>query len=74
MPLYEYVCADCHTKFDALRPTAKADEAIACEVCGGAHTARVLSLFAVIGGDGASLMPSAGGCGCGGGACACGRR
>ena len=71
MPLYEYFCADCRTKFEALRPMAKADDGIACEECGGTQTARVLSVFAVKAGDGASLKPSAGGCGCGG-ACACG--
>jgi len=71
MPVYEYFCSDCRTKFDALRPMAEADKAIACEECGNAHTARVLSVFAVMGSDGASLMASAGdGCGCGG-ACAC---
>ena len=72
MPLYEYYCSDCRSKFEALRPMSRADDTIACEACGGTHTARVLSVFAVIAGDGASLMPSAGdGCGCGG-ACACG--
>ncbi|HLF25975.1 MAG TPA: zinc ribbon domain-containing protein [Anaerolineae bacterium] len=74
MPVYEYFCTDCRTKFDALRRMAQADDAIVCEVCGGAHTARVLSVFAVKGGDGATVMqPAAGGCGCGG-ACACGGR
>jgi len=76
MPIYEYLCADCRTKFDALRSMAQADEAIACAECGGAHTLRVLSVFAVKTsggfGDGASVMETGGGgCGCGG-ACACG--
>lgn len=71
MPLYEYFCVDCRTKFDALRPMAEADAEIACEECGGVHTSRVLSVFAVKMGDGAALAPSGGGCGCGG-ACACG--
>lgn len=72
MPIYEYFCADCRTKFEALRPMAQADEKIACETCGGGHTARVLSVFAIKGGDGASVMEShGGGCACGG-ACACG--
>ncbi|MGH2592532.1 MAG: FmdB family zinc ribbon protein [Anaerolineae bacterium] len=71
MPVYEYFCSDCRTKFDALRPMAEADQTITCEECGGTHTTRVLSVFAVMGSDGASLMASAGGgCGCGG-ACAC---
>ncbi len=72
MPIYEYYCSDCRTKFDALRPMAQADEAIVCVECGDRHTARVLSVFAMRAGDGASVMESSGGgCGCGG-ACACG--
>jgi putative FmdB family regulatory protein len=72
MPIYEYFCADCRTKFEALRPMAQADAIIACEACGGGHTARVLSVFAIKGSDGASVMETRGGsCACGG-ACACG--
>ncbi len=73
MPLYEYYCSDCRTKFDVLRPMSKADDPIACEECESRHTARVISLIAVsvAGGDGASLMPSGGGCACGGGGCGC---
>lgn len=73
MPVYEYFCADCHTRFDTLRAMSRADEAILCEHCGGMHTARVLSVFSVKSGDGASVMSesSEAGCRCGG-ACACG--
>ena len=31
MPLYEYFCVDCRTKFEALRPMAQADAKIACD-------------------------------------------
>ena len=48
MPLYEYYCADCHTKFEALRSMSQADESIACRHCDGSDTSRVLSLFAVV--------------------------
>lgn len=72
MPVYEYVCVDCLTKFDALRSINQADAEIACEHCNGTHTRRVLSVFAIKGGDGAMLSPSMdGGCACGG-ACSCG--
>lgn len=71
MPLYEYACLDCQETFEALRPMAQADEAIACETCGGDHTSRSLSLIASpkIGKDSPDLAagPTAGG-----GACACG--
>lgn len=74
MPIYEYVCVDCRTKFDELRSIDQADTVIECEQCGSTHTQRMLSVFAIKGGDGAALMPSMGsgaGCACGG-SCACG--
>jgi putative FmdB family regulatory protein len=45
MPLYEYICTDCRTKFDALRSIDNADAPIACQNCQGENTSRVLSLF-----------------------------
>ena len=74
MPLYEYYCADCQTKFDALRPMSKADEDIECKNCESIRTSRVLSLFATFskenGGAGQSTMPAGFG-GCCGGGCGC---
>lgn len=46
MPLYEYYCTDCRTKFEALRPMSKADATIQCKSCESMRTSRVLSLFA----------------------------
>ena len=78
MPLYEYYCSKCSTKFDALRPINQADAPIKCEHCDSQRTARVLSVFfAVGGGSSASQSPAemrsdgGGGC-CSGGHCACG--
>lgn len=78
MPVYEYYCADCKTKFDARRPMSKADDAIQCKHCESMRTSRTLSLFAVSGfsGSSAGSLPDSGfggggGC-CGGGACGCG--
>ena len=80
MPVYEYYCSHCHTKFDALRSMQQADAPIACESCESERTARVLSVFfATSGGASASGQPiysrgessGGGGCGCGG-ACSCG--
>jgi putative FmdB family regulatory protein len=45
MPIYEYVCLDCKTKFDALRSIKEADAPIACKECNSEHTSRMLSLF-----------------------------
>jgi putative FmdB family regulatory protein len=73
MPVYEYFCSNCRTKFDALRPMSEADTAIQCEHCSSTRTVRVLSVFfASAGARGeASAMDGGGGCGCGG-ACSCG--
>ncbi len=71
MPLYEYFCSDCRTKFDALRPMSQADDPIACEKCEGGHTARVLSVFAAVSNGKSVAGTSEAGCACGG-ACGCG--
>lgn len=76
MPLYEYYCAECRDKFEALRPISQADEIIQCKNCESMKTSRVLSLFAVHAGSGASNPtafsgPGAGGGCCGGGMCGC---
>ena len=71
MPVYEYLCADCHTKFDALRPMSQADAPIACEHCESKHTARTLSLVIALSGGKTIEGMSGGGCACGG-QCGCG--
>jgi putative FmdB family regulatory protein len=74
MPVYEYYCSSCNTKFEALRPMKDADVPIPCEACESRRTARVLSVFFAAskgGGDGEAVSLGGGGCGCGG-HCACG--
>jgi len=75
MPLYEYYCADCRTKFDALRPMSQADAPIQCKECEGMRTSRALSLFAAHrpspGNVSQSSAPLTGGGGCCGGMCGC---
>jgi putative FmdB family regulatory protein len=73
MPIYEYYCSHCRTKFDALRPMNDADAPIACEHCRSPRTARVLSVFYASGGSQAAgeAAGHGGGCGCGG-HCSCG--
>ncbi|MEE8162968.1 MAG: zinc ribbon domain-containing protein [Anaerolineae bacterium] len=48
MPLYEYYCANCEIKFEALRRMSQADNPIACARCEGMNTSRAISLFAAI--------------------------
>lgn len=72
MPIYEYVCADCNRKFEAMRPMSKADLPIACTQCEGMNTIRVMSVFAAHSeGKAVSGAGGGGGCAsCGGGSCA----
>lgn len=74
MPLYEYYCAECRTKFEALRPMNKADAAIQCKSCESMRTSRLLSLFAAHtkseAGTASSTLTGNGG-GCCGGMCGC---
>ena len=45
MPIYEYQCADCNTKFEKLvRRTAEAAE-IDCPSCGQKHVSQQYSTF-----------------------------
>ena len=52
MPLYEYKCANCEMRFDALRAMSDADAPIACPKCGSERTGRMISLFSAIGSSG----------------------
>ncbi len=78
MPLYEYYCQDCKSKFELLSSFTRADEGIICQHCHGVRVRRLLSVFAARrGGDGefgdgeGFGSFSGGGCACGG-ACSCG--
>jgi putative FmdB family regulatory protein len=74
MPVYEYFCAKCSTKFEALRGMKDADAPIPCENCESKRTSRVLSVFFAASGGASSpqaLGGMGGGCACGG-ACGCG--
>ncbi len=74
MPLYEYYCADCHTKFEALRPMSQADAPIQCRHCESMNTSRAISLFAAFSksesGASQAITGAGGGCStCAGGTC-----
>jgi len=73
MPLYEYVCDRCETKFEMLRPTARMDDRASCP-CGHSSSKRVLSSFAALTKDAfGESAPVSGTGGCGGcaGGCTC---
>ena len=68
MPIYEYTCRDCSSKFDKLVRRMSDDEKPACPQCGSRKTDRALSVVSV-GSESprASSAPAPGMCGrCGG--------
>ena len=69
MPLYEYVCASCHGKFECY--VRSWSEPVSCPSCQGRDVEKQLSTFAFAGGSTGSAS-GGGGCGCGGGGCGCG--
>jgi putative FmdB family regulatory protein len=66
MPIYEYVCEDCGTKFEKLVLRASDKEGLACPKCGKSRLAPQLSTFAAhAGGDSApAAMPQCPSAGC----------
>ncbi len=70
MPVYEYVCKECGTHFDKMRPMSQADAPIACTQCKSESTRRMLSRF-FASSEGHAITSSENSCaGCGGGSCA----
>lgn len=67
MPIFEYRCDDCGTKFEKLVRRQGAEDVL-CPTCGETHLTQQFSTFAAHGtvseGDGAFDMPS-----CPGGMC-----
>ncbi len=45
MPLYEYICLDCKTRFDVLRAMKDSDSPLQCIQCDSDHTSRLISLL-----------------------------
>ena len=71
MPIYEYVCSDCESKFELLRPLSQATEEASCPEC-HQSAERVLSTFACFSTDESGLSSMIGGnpCdGCGASSC-----
>lgn len=68
MPVYEYYCRACQSKFELLRPMKMLERPAACPA-GHEGAERTLSMFAAVGrADGDAAQ--SGGCACGG-ACSC---
>lgn len=73
MPIFEFVCKSCESKFETL--VMNADEHVNCKCCGSENLEKQFSSFAAhnstTGSPDTGSMPSTGG-GCCGGGCACG--
>jgi len=63
MPIYEYACPDCESKFELLRPVSQAQEGAACPRCRGAAE-RILSAFCSVSKDANGLTAPIGGSSC----------
>ena len=69
MPIYEYVCNNCGTQFDALRSMNDADAVIECKKCLSSTTKRKLSVCFARSNDRQISGNSHKCSGCGGGTC-----
>ena len=75
MPIYEYICEDCDTRFE--RIVLNKQQEIACPKCASKKAAIQLSVFATTTGNGnavsakSSTSSSGGGGSCCGGGCGC---
>jgi putative FmdB family regulatory protein len=47
MPIYEYTCEACNTRFEQLQRSMSSSTPAKCPECGSPRTARALSVFAV---------------------------
>jgi putative FmdB family regulatory protein len=67
MPVYEYYCAGCEKRFEALRSMSQMDTPIACPRCAAPDARKVISVFAAISrdGGGSRLVAGSGASGCG---------
>jgi len=78
MPVYEYVCKDCDTRFDSLVRHHDQADSVDCRACSSSNVRRLVSGFATPGGYDDEFVPrqsagNGGGGGCCGGSCGCGR-
>jgi putative FmdB family regulatory protein len=65
VPIYEYVCLECESRFEEL---VRGEEGVSCPECAGTNVSRQFSSFAV---HGVSKPAGTSGGGCCGGACGC---
>ena len=69
MPIYEYSCDDCGSKFEKLVRRSVEADAVRCPSCGQDHIRTEYSTFAARGVGSSSAGPTDRTGGCGGGMC-----
>ena len=76
MPLFEYKCSECNSKFDVLHKSANNIESVECPECHSSKVKKLLSTFsaASLSGSGSDFSSSgdsceSGSCGCSSGYC-----
>jgi putative FmdB family regulatory protein len=73
VPIYEYICDECNTRFE--RIVINKQQEISCPKCSSRKATIQLSVFATAGNGSGSSSPSGGfsggGGGCCGGGCGC---
>jgi len=68
MPMYEYRCPDCDSRFEKLRRMSEAEQPAECPKCESKAANRQLSAFAAVGAASSNEMQMGGACarpGCG---------
>jgi putative FmdB family regulatory protein len=63
MPLFEFRCRECGTRFEKIVGSASA--AVTCKKCESPRVEKLLSVFAVAGGSMKTSAPEPGPCACG---------
>lgn len=63
MPLYEYVCPKCKSRFELLRQMSQVDEGVLCPHC-NSRAEKVLSSFACFSKDESGISSPVGGSPC----------
>ncbi len=65
MPIYEYVCCGCKSKFELLLPMSQSEKEAICPTC-GKQSNRVISRFSCLAKDNTGFTAPVGGSSCGG--------
>ena len=63
MPIFEYRCDDCDTRFEKI--AFREPDVVECPDCTGSRTLKLISAFAVARQDSSTAVPEAGACPCG---------